>query len=330
VDALAEAIDQMAGHTRFSGAVRVDPGFEYANGVADRIRDIPITATTRFAIASGSKAFTALAVVSLIADGMLALESTARSLLGSDLPLIPADVTIEHLLAHRSGIGDYLDESATQDANDFVLPVPAEALVETEDYLPVLDGHPMLFPAGEGFAYNNSGYVVLALVAERVSGRPFHDLVGTAVCEPAGMRDTAFLRSDSLPDTAAIGYLDVEGSRTNRDRLPVRGNGDGGIYSTVADMRAFWIALFDGRIVPRTWVSEMVSPRSETPNGSMRYGLGFWLDPANDTVVLEGNDAGVSFRSFHHVASATTATVISNVTGSAWPIARLLRDRVRA
>ncbi len=79
------------------------------------------------------------------------------------------------------------------------MPVPVHELATTEDYLAVLGGHPAKFPPGERFAYCNSGYVVLALIAERTSGVPYHELVRQRVCERAGMRDTAFLRSDELP-----------------------------------------------------------------------------------------------------------------------------------
>ena len=79
-------------------------------------------------------------------------------------------MTIEHLLAHRSGIGDYLDEEADHEITDYVLAVPVHELATTEQYLAVLDGHPTKFPAGERFSYCNGGYVVLALIAERVSG----------------------------------------------------------------------------------------------------------------------------------------------------------------
>ena len=77
--------------------------------------------------------------------------------------------------------------------------------------------------------------------------------------------------------------------------MPVRGSGDGGIYSTVGDVSSFWKAFFSGRIVSPAWVREMVSPRS-VPDGG-RYGLGFWLHATTDAVILEGCDAGVSFRS---------------------------------
>ena len=163
----------------------------------------------------------------------------------------------------------------------------------------VLDGHATVSPAGERFAYNNGGYVVLALLAERASGTDFHELVRTLVCEPAGMVDTAFLRSDELPGRAARGYLAVDGLRTNVFHLPVLGSGDGGIYSTAADLSAFWEALFAGRIVAPDRVAEMLRPHSDWPVKHKRYGLGFHLRAADDGVWVAGSDAGVSFASLH-------------------------------
>jgi CubicO group peptidase (beta-lactamase class C family) len=275
------------------------------------------------ATASATKGLTALAIVSLIEDGSLELTTTARSVLGADLPLIDDGVTVEHLLAHRSGIGDYLDEEAGH-GTDYVMPLSVHKLAQTEEFLAVLGGHETVFAPDAAFAYNNGGYMVLALIAERVSGVECHDLVLRRVCQPAGMRDTAFLRSDELPGRAALGYLAKDGLRTNVFHLPVRGNGDGGIYSTAADISTLWTAFFGGGIVSREWVVEMVRPRSEEPRESRRYGLGFWLHGSNDIVMLVGYDAGVSFWSMHDPASRTTRTVIANWTDGAWPIAELL------
>ena len=268
-----------------------------AYGLAHRGFEIANTVDTQFAIASGTKGLTAVAVASLIEDGSLDLSTTARTVLGQDLPLVGDDVTVEHLLSHRSGIGDYLDENAGLDIDDYLMPVPVHELATSEQYLAVLDGHRTKFAPDERFEYCNGGYVVLALIAERTSGVPFHELVRRRVCEPAGMHDTAFLRSDELPGRAALEYLSSDGgSRTNVFHLPVRGSGDGGIYSTVADISSFWGALFAGRIVSTDWVAELVRARSDVPRQSMRYGLGFWLAQSGSAVMLEGSDAGVSFR----------------------------------
>jgi CubicO group peptidase (beta-lactamase class C family) len=259
---LEEAVDSLADPNGFSGVVRVDRGENIevakAYGLAHRAYQVANSLDTQFAIASGTKGLTALAVVSLIEDGSLSLSTTARSVLGRDLPLIDDDVTIEHLLSHRSGIGDYVDEDAELDITDYLMPVPVHELASTEQYLEVLGGHPTKFAPGERFSYSNGGYVVLALLAERTSGTPFHELVGQRVCEPAGMHDAQFLRSDELSGRAALGYLTIDGARTNVFHLPVRGSGDGGIYSTAADISSLWSALFAGRIVSSDWVAEMV------------------------------------------------------------------------
>lgn len=329
LDELAEAVDRTARATGFSGVVRVDrPGrepFVVAHGHAHRGWAITMRPEHRCAIGSGSKGFTALAVMGLVEDGLLTLATPVRELLGDDLPLIDDRVTIEHLLAHRSGIGDYLDEDASDDIDEHVLAVPPHLLVSSDDYLAVLDGHPQVFAPGERFAYNNGGFVVLALAAERASGTTFCDLVDERVCVPAGMADTAYGRSDVEPGGLALGYLE-DGDRTNVHHLPLRGSGDGGAHTTVADVAAFWDALFGGRIVGHDTVAEMVRPRSDAPSQGSRYGLGFWLHRTGDAVMLEGYDAGVSFRTVADPVRGTIHTVVANTSSGAWPMTRLLDE----
>ncbi len=330
---LTESIHRLASETGFSGVVRVDHGddtqLSEAYGLAHRGFRLPNTVDTQFAVASGGKGFTALAVVSLIVDGVLSLDTTARSVLGDDLPLVDGDVTVGHLLAHRSGIGDYLDEENEDlDSNDYVLVSPIHELATTEAFLAEVDGHPAKFAAGERFSYCNGGYIVLALIAERAGGATYHDLIKERVLVPAGMVDTAFLRSDEPSGRMALGYLHPDGLRTNVLHLPVRGNGDGGIYSTVADMHAFWSAFADCRVVPEEWMAEMTRPHSDVPENHARYGLGFWLAETGPTVKLVGGDAGVSFYSAHDPITRSTWTVVSNTADGAWPIVRHVRDHL--
>lgn len=321
--ALADEIDALA--MGFSGVVSVSRGdeveFERAYGLADRAHGIAATPDTQFGIASGTKGFTASTIAYLITEGVLSMTTTARSVLGTDLPLISADVTVEHLLGHRSGIGDYIDEDSP---DELPLKVPVQRLLTTADYLPALDGFPTKFAADTEFSYCNSGFVLLALIAERVTGLPFHDLVAERVFAPAGMSDTGFPRSDELPARAATGYLDD--GRTNVFHLPIRGNGDGGAYTTVADVRSFWLALLAGQLVAPEWVTRLTSPRSDVPKEGKRYGLGFWLHATGSTVLLEGYDYGVSFRTAHDPESGLTWTVVGNTSGGAWPIARRLPE----
>jgi CubicO group peptidase (beta-lactamase class C family) len=320
---IEDAIDRLAAETGFSGVVRVD-ALTKAYGLAHRGAGIANAVDTQFAIASGGKGLTALTVMSLIESGTLDLTTTARSVLGPDLPLIDDAVTMEHLLTHRSGIGDYCDEDAGNDVNDYLMAVPVHELANTEQFVRVLDGHPTKFPPGERFCYSNGGFVVLALIAERASGTPYHELVQERVLTPAGMHDTAFLRTDEPTARAALGYLTPDGLRTNVMHLPIRGNGDGGIYSTAADIHALWTALFAGRILSPNTVADMIRARSDVPKESMRYGLGFWLHESREITMLIGYDAGVSFRTVHDPTSGLTHTVLSNTSSGTWPMTKLL------
>jgi len=329
--AVAELLDQLPA---FSGAVRVDIDgatvVAEARGSADRTTGQRNTPATRFAVASVTKTFTALTVVSLVTDGVLSLDTTARSLLGGDLPLVDDGVTVDQLLAHRSGIGDYLDEEQVGAITDYVLAVPVHRLDSAEAYLAILDGFPQVTPPGTTFAYNNGGYVVLALLAERAAGQPYHDLVRQRVVAPAGLVDTDFLRSDERPADVAVGYLHADGLRTNVLHLPLLGVGDGGITSTVEDLHRVWAALRGGRIVPPDCAVRMTTASGEFAEGEHRYGLGVWLAPSGTQGLMEGYDAGISARSADDPATGVTWSVVSNWSDGAWPVARELPGVIAA
>lgn len=323
-----DEIEALAEDGDFSGVVAVSRDgerlVELARGFADRANARPNTMTTPFATASVAKGLTALTVASLIESGELRGETSLRSLLPDALPMVDAAVTIEHLLGHTSGVGDYLDESAGGDVDDYVMGLPVHRLAAPMDYLPLLDGHPQRTSPGMQFAYNNGGYVLLSIAVEIATGRSYYDLVQERVLDPAGMADTAFERSDRLPAGAAIGYL-ADG-RSNVLHLPVRGAGDGGVYSTVRDLESLWQALFAGRILPLAVVDRLVAPRSTLRDGGPRYGLGFWLRSDRETVMLEGSDAGVSCRTVCDRPSGLMYTVISNTSSGAWPIVKFLDE----
>ena len=175
---LAEALHVAATDSAFSGVIRVDHGgttvLEEGFGLADRAQEIAMTSGHRLGVASISKGFTALVIGTLIDEGALTLDSAVRPMLGVDLPLVDDAVTIGHLLSHTSGIGDYLDEDEGE-ITDHVLEVPVHTLEDAEDFLPVLADRVQESAPGERFAYNNAGFVLLALLAQRVAGEPFHE-----------------------------------------------------------------------------------------------------------------------------------------------------------
>ncbi len=324
---LSELEDAARAHD-FSGAVRVErpDGIiaEFASGHADRANKRANNLTTRFAVASGVKGLTALTVMSLVESGELTLDATLTSIVGRGLLQVDEAVTIDHLLTHRSGVGDYIDEEADGDVDDHVLDsLSVHTLELPRDYLELLNAPEQKSRPGEQFAYNNSGFVMLSLVIEAITGS-YHEAVNERVLAPAGMATAAFLRTDDLPANTALGYL--EDGRTNLFHLPVIGAGDGGIYLTLDDTSTFWPAFFDGRIVSRESAEAMTTVIS-VYNDKRSYGRGFWLGQEGGHVWLEGMDPGVSFQSGCFRDEGVTYSVISNTSSGVWPLVKLIATR---
>ena len=134
---------------------------------ADRAHELPNRPDTQFGMASGSKIFTALAVLSLVEDGTLDLDESVRRWLGGDLQQVDDAVTLRHLLSHTSGVGEYLDDDA--DADTYILPGSMHTYRTPEDFVPLLDV-PMLGSPGAEFAYSNGGFVLLGLSYGQAAG----------------------------------------------------------------------------------------------------------------------------------------------------------------
>src|SRR5205085_1765675 len=115
---------------------------------------------------------------------------------------------------------------------------------------------------------------------------------------------------------------------TNVLHLPVRGSGDGGVYTTVADLSALWRAVFAGRVVSPDGVAALTSPRSVEIEKERRYGRGFWLDGSTDGVWLTGSDAGVSCVTSYDPDADLVLTVVSNTSDGAWDVFSLMEDLV--
>lgn len=318
-----DVLERAAREASFSGVVAIDIGdsreYELALGYAHRASKTPNTITTRFGIASGSKGFTALAVMKLVEQGQVELDGPVRAILGESIPGLDHRVTIRHLLTHCSGIADYLDESEDWDITDYAMTVPVHTLTTAESFIPMLARLGQDFEPGAVFEYSNAGFIILAIILERVTGQSFHEAVQRLVLDPAHMMETSYLRLDELPADAATGYLD-EGNRANTLHLPVRGNGDGGAFTTASDLHAFWRALFGGKIVTQQTLEQMIQPIWDVPEEDMRYGMGFWLEETGSRVILEGYDAGVSFRTTYNPETDATVTVIGNTPEGAWPV----------
>ncbi|HZG66050.1 MAG TPA: serine hydrolase domain-containing protein, partial [Herpetosiphonaceae bacterium] len=188
--AIEAVVQQQTAAAPFSGVVLVhergQTTFARAYGFAQRSEALPNTLATRFATASGSKTFTAVAICQLVARGLLAFGMPLTACVPVALPFCDPGVTIHQLLTHTSGIPDYFDEAVADDYGAIWHDVPMYRMRSPADFLPLLHNRPMQFAPGSRFHYNNAGFVILTLVVEHVAGMPFHRYVTQRVFEAGG------------------------------------------------------------------------------------------------------------------------------------------------
>jgi CubicO group peptidase (beta-lactamase class C family) len=318
---------------RFSGVISIADGDRVvawrAAGDANRAESIANGLDTRFQIASGCKAFTAVAICQLVDAGRFALDSPLRDCVDPELlGGLDERITIRHLLTHTSGITSYFEEDVDPDHAALWLDRPVYRMRTARDFLPMFVDKPMKSPAGTRFEYNDGGYVLLGLVIEEVTGVPFGDHVRDAVLLPAGMVDSGYFHADRLPARTAYAYVKgVPGDggwRTNVFAVPIVGGGDGGAYATAPDLVRFWRALVGGRLLSPELTAAVLEPQTATgmeePHG--RYGLGVWLSDAY--CFVEGADPGVEMISGYFPDSGVSITLIANVETALWRAYRAL------
>jgi CubicO group peptidase (beta-lactamase class C family) len=330
MDTLISFIEETAERRQFSGVISVHGGdrhYKRAFGLMDRSAALPNSALTRFGIASGTKFLTALGVGKLIDRGRLELETPLLDCVGVPLPGVAAEVTIEHLLSHTSGVYDYFDEELIEDFDSFELPIPPFKLKRLRDYLPMLTAGSSKFEPGHRFAYSNGGYIFLGLVIEQVSGSSFQEFIQTEIFDAAGLPDSGFFAFDQLPTQVAHGYIDLPGGdfRSNIYALPIVGGADGGAYTTADDVLHLWTEFSNERILSPELTRKF---RTASRQSEGRYGRGMWVcqdDPARLFPYVEGADAGVSFQS-GYVREGLSYALLSNTSDGVWPFCEPIRS----
>ena len=314
MERLRVALETAAKAEGFSGTVSASsatgPTYRKAFGYRNRADTLPNDEGTRFAIASGTKAFTALGIGRLVQAGELTVSARVGDLAPDFSGWIDPTATVDQLLTHRSGCYDYLDEETMEDYDNFRVDLPWYELRTPSDYLPLFTGHEPKFSPGDRYSYSNGGYVALGALIERISGRPYRDFIKAEVLEPAGMTDSGFFAFDELPPNVAAGYLG-DGLATNIYKVPIRGGGDGGMYTTAADLDAFWRALFGHRILREGLLEDWLSPKVEISERSS-YAYGFYRRKKDGSYYLVGGDHGVGFDSRCLPARDLVVSILSN------------------
>jgi D-alanyl-D-alanine carboxypeptidase len=264
----------------------------FASGLADKESGAAMTPSTRMLAGSVGKTFVAATVVALAQDGKLSLDDKVEKWLGhepwfADLPNGP-EITVRHLLMHRSGLADHVNNL------QFALAVRQKIAAEGADpdfyFQPqelvafVLKRKP-LFPPGQGYAYTDTGYILLGLVIERAGGGPYYEqlqkrLLGPlrlGLTEPANKRDLANLAAGYLAAKNPLGLPPktlVDGQlRFN----PANEWTGGGLVSNPGDLVRWAKALYEGRALARPYVDELVAIDPADKDKPLAYGLGVFV-----------------------------------------------------
>ena len=228
----------------FSGAVLIQQDghtlFAQAYGYAERRWHIANNLDTRFRIASIGKMFTAVAILQLVEQETLTLETPLAKVLEHLPNTIPTSTTIHQLLTMTAGIPDWFDEE-NDDWDVLCTMHPLYLLRRNRDYLPLLANKTSASSPGD-YHYNNASYILLGLVIETVTGQDYTDYIREHIFAKAKMTHADFLAVDDINPHVATGYtqrIDDAGKtlwHSNIYRVTAKGAADGGSSATVSDL----------------------------------------------------------------------------------------------
>jgi CubicO group peptidase (beta-lactamase class C family) len=297
--------------------------FSRGYGLADLNTRVPITAHTNFRLASVTKQFTAMAVMLLVHDGKLRYDETLTEIF-QEFPPYGRKITVRHLLNHTSGLKRYEEIYEKETAG-----TPSDKIrqLRDSDVLRILEQQSSgSFAPGERWEYSNSGYAVLAMVVERVSGKSFSDFLGQRIFDPLGMNHTvAYVNGKNEVPNRAFGYRKASDSEvwTFSDQSPTSAVlGDGGIYTSIGDIAKWDRALSMNTLISKEDMEPALTPvRVEggvnlSDGAKSEYGFGWFLDAykGHRRVWHDGDTSGFHTSIQRLPADQLTVVVLANRT----------------
>ncbi len=243
------------------------PVFVKSYGLAVLDGRIPSTPETNYRLASVTKQFTAMSVMILVERGKLSLDHALTDIF-TGFPAYGAGVTVRHLLTHTSGLvayEDLMDPSDTRQVHDRDVLAMMASVDST------------LFPPGSAYRYSNSGYAMLAMIVEKISGQSFSTFLEENIFRPAGMtRSVAFVEGVNEVPNRAFGYAPEGDGFVFSDQSTTSAVlGDGGIYTSVADLFRWDQALYTDKLVSAAMLGRAFTSATLTNGEQTGYGFGW-------------------------------------------------------
>ncbi|MEE4177100.1 MAG: serine hydrolase domain-containing protein [Bacteroides sp.] len=307
-----EEITSLMLRTRFNGQVFVARHgtilYNRCFGFSDFRNSTALTEETPFQLASISKTFTSTAVLLLHQEGKLNIDSLVLNY----IPEFPyPDITVRHLLNHTSGLQNYMwvmERYWTQ-----------SRMPSNEDMLATFIKHkrPLDFVPGTRWAYSNTGFAVLGLLVERVSGQRFPDFLQARIFQPLGMLNTFVydVHQDHQPEQRAFGFRPARGRYAFIPDVSHDGvMGDKGVFSTAADLYKWDQAIYRNELLtPELWHLAFEKARLKNTN-TVNYGMGWRLQSFRDHRIVHHPGRWNGFRtSFkRYIDDDATLIILSN------------------
>jgi CubicO group peptidase (beta-lactamase class C family) len=284
-------------------------------GLADVDQKIPIRPETNFRLASLTKQFTATCILMLVERGQLSLDATLPEVF-EGFPEYGRAIRVRNLLNHTSGLIDY----------ESLIPDDFDGQVSDRDALQSMyEVDHTYFEPGTEYRYSNTGYAMLAVLIENITGTPFADFLKQNIFAPLGMDDTvAYQKGVSTVSNRAFGYTVEDGVVTFSDQSPTSAVlGDGGIYTSVLDYLKWDRALYTEALLPRALLDQMWTA------GLGEYGFGWRVDSVDGHRRLHHDGSTSGFRNYviRYPDDRMTVLVLTNRRG---PDVKPLAEQVAA
>ncbi|MCP5456041.1 MAG: GNAT family N-acetyltransferase [Thermotogae bacterium] len=329
-------------HGKFSGNISISEESKeisnYSYGYANIPFMVPVNNETIFETASVTKTFTAVGIMKLYEEGKINIETPVNVIIPEFKSFAEDEITIENLLNHTSGIGDYFDEETDTDFSQLWKNIPNYSFKNLSDFITLFENKPKKFICGEKFSYNNAGYIILGLIIEKITGKNYFEYIETEICKE--LPNTRFIACDDTYPNVAEGYDPVYGKNGEIKKLkkviydfPAYGSADGGIYSTCGELIDFFKKLFNGKILKEETVKMMTEKNirvCETEKYIYEYGFGLWkaYDKKGELKIIfsEGEDPGFSARIGYFPGNTKYVAVLSNVTDGSGELFRYISE----
>lgn len=284
--------------------------FRKGYGLANLELKVPVRPEMVFRIGSVTKQFTAVAILMLVQEGKIDLDAELKAYL-PDYPTHGEKITVLHLLNHTSGIKSYTDMSewASLWRKDLSL----------QELVDVFKDQPAQFKPGEMWAYNNSAYVLLGALIEKVTGQSYAQFLDERIFKPLGMAHTQYDVTESIIPGRVAGYMKGAGAWQNASYLSMtQPHAAGALISSVDDLARWNKALYTGRLVKSRLLERSWTPLTLADGRSIQYGFGWGVATIAGKLIVEhgGGINGFVCQTLRMPAERIYVAILTNRMGT--------------